>query len=36
MNDLFGKEELCYRQFCIKNPDIVNNINKENWDIEYI
>lgn len=36
INYLFGKEELCYRQFCVKNPDIVNTINKENWDIEYI
>ncbi len=34
MSKLFGREELCYRQFCIKDPRIVNDISSEKWDIE--
>ena len=34
--ELFSLEELCYRQFCIKNASLVNDINVTNWDIEYI
>lgn len=35
-NLLSSREELCYRQFCIKNANLVNSINKSNWYIEDI
>lgn len=31
---LFSREELCYRQFCIKNPVLVNSIDVKRWLVD--
>lgn len=34
INFLFSREELCHRQFCIKNGNLINDINPEEWDVK--
>ena len=35
-NALYSRNELFIRQFCVKNTDIVNCIDSQNWIIDYI
>lgn len=31
---LYSREELCYRQFCVKNLNLINGISPRKWDVK--